>query len=182
VRRPVLLVALAVLVVVAAFSVLLATRQPVTDATSAPSPLLGHLAPSATGVALVPNLSAGVPVATDLARERGKIVVLNFWSSWCGPCKVEAPELTSFAWRERDRGVVVMGVVFNDSVAAAAAFDRYYGVSYQSIVDPGGVIANRFGVTSPPTTFVIDRRGRVAATLLGATSAAQLADVVARIS
>jgi thiol-disulfide isomerase/thioredoxin len=109
------------------------------------------------------------------------VVVLNFWASWCEPCVEEAPNLSTFAWQERNKGVDVVGVVFNDTVAAADAFAKHYGSLYPSIVDPGGAIANRYGVTSPPTTYIIDAKGRVEATLLGAVSVAQLNEVVKRV-
>ena len=94
---------------------------------------------------------------------------------------MEAPNLSTFAYQERNRGVAVIGVVFNDTVAGAKAFDAYYGSLYPSIVDPGGAIANDYGVESPPTTFVLNKKGRVEATLLGAVSVAQLQAVVKRV-
>lgn len=106
---------------------------------------------------------------------------MNFWASWCGPCKTEAPNLSTFAWQERHRGVVVVGVVFDDRLSAARQFAALYGSLYPSVVDPGGVFANRFGVTSPPTTFVVNAKGFVEATLLGPVSVRQLEDVVARV-
>ena len=165
---------LVALVVIVAFSLLLATRHPVSDATVTQSPLLGRPAPALSGH----ELGGG---SFNLARDRGHVVVVNFWASWCGPCVSEAPELSTFAWHERASGVQLIGVVFNDTVAAATAFAHHYGSLYGSLVDPNGVIANRYGVTSPPTTFVIDRHGRVVATLIGPVSAAQLEGVVARV-
>ena len=174
-RRTVTWVSIAVLLSVAALSVFLATRHPVSEATNAPSPLLGKMAPPLSGA----TLGGG---RFSLAAERGKVVVVNFWASWCAPCQSEAPELSTFAWQHRNQGVVMVGVVFNDTVNSATAFARLYGSLYPSLVDPGGVIANSYGVTSPPTTYVIDRHGRIAATLLGATTAKQLTAVLARVS
>lgn len=172
-KRPVMVSSLVAVAVVVVLTSLLMTRHSV-RASIAPSPLLGRLAPQIMGN----ELDGGT---FDLAQHRGQIVVVNFWASWCVACVQEAPDLSTFAWRERHRGVLLVGVVFNDSLSSARSFERHYGSLYQSLIDPGGSMANVYGVSAPPTTFVIDRQGRVAVTLLGPVSEKQLTAVVAQV-
>jgi cytochrome c biogenesis protein CcmG/thiol:disulfide interchange protein DsbE len=173
-KRSIALGALATLLVVGALSWFLLTRQPI-SASSVQSPLLGKVAPAVSGA----ELGGGT---FSLAAHRGDVVVVNFWSSWCEPCKQEAPNLSTFAWQQRAHKVFVIGVVFNDTVASAETFARYYGSLYPSVIDTQGAIAFHYGVTSPPTTFVINAKGIVAATLVGPTTVAQLTQVVNRVA
>lgn len=97
----------------------------------------------------------------DLAGLRGQVVVLNFWASWCGPCKQETPRLEA-AWRRwRSRGVVLLGVDVLDFSGDARGFMRRYHVSYPVVHDGGGTTVGPYGLTGYPETFFLDRKGRL---------------------
>ena len=96
----------------------------------------------------------------DLASHRGKVVVLNFWASWCVDCKLEAKTLHDAAERWRDR-VVFVGVDGSDLSASAAAYMKRYAVNYDVVRDTDGKAQSTWGVTGFPETFIVDRQGRV---------------------
>ena len=99
----------------------------------------------------------------SLASYRGKAVVLNFWASWCEPCKKEAPMLQEAWERHRHRGLVVLGVDAQDFKKDARRFVARYGLTYPIVHDGRGSTLGRYGLTGFPETWWIDRRGRLVA-------------------
>jgi len=132
----------------------------------------GGRTPSAPAFALT---RLDTPGRLDLASLRGKVVVLNFWASWCVPCKSEAPRLEA-AWRRyRGQGVVVVGVDAQDFTGDARRFIRRYKLTYPNVHDGPGNVGSKYGVTGFPETYFVDRRGRlVGDRVVGEVSAAKL--------
>lgn len=102
----------------------------------------------------------------ELAAQRGKVVVLNFWASWCGPCRVESPDFDQAYRATRASGVEFVGVNTKDKQTKARAFLAQTKISYPTLYDPVGRITLRFRdfpANGYPYTIVVDRQGRVAA-------------------
>jgi thiol-disulfide isomerase/thioredoxin len=122
----------------------------------------------------------------NLDTYKGKTVVLNFWGSWCDPCRAEAPALGQLARQLQPDGVRFVGVDIRDEPDAALAFMQNFNVSYPSLNDPNDQIALEFQSTVPPaaipTTLIIDRSGRIAARIVGASSYRELKDLVAEVA
>jgi cytochrome c biogenesis protein CcmG, thiol:disulfide interchange protein DsbE len=100
-----------------------------------------------------------------LASLRGKAVVLNFWASWCEPCKAEAPALEKL-WQEyRGKGVVFVGIDSNDASGDARRFLTAHGITYPVVSDKNGLVAaNRYDIANLPVTYFVNRRGRLVGT------------------
>jgi peroxiredoxin len=122
----------------------------------------------------------------SLTAYRGKVVVLNFWGSWCAPCRAEAPALGTLARQMYSRGVRFVGVDIRDEPDAARGFMQTFSITYPSLNDPDDEIALLFHSTVPPaaipTTLIIDRTGRIAARIVGGASYSSLKALIDDVS
>lgn len=134
-----------------------------------PSPLVGRDAPAFA----LPRFEDGAEMR--LADLRGRIVIVNFWASWCVPCRDEVPALEAVWRRHRDAGVTVVGVNIQDRRSAAGEFLMTTRPSYPNVIDGTGATSIAYGIYGVPETFVIDRDGRIRARHVGAITAETLA-------
>jgi thiol-disulfide isomerase/thioredoxin len=192
-----------VAVVVAAVAVVLVVRAGAGGKGLAPEAGTGQVKPVAAGVAVVPEaqrrplpaFSGATLEGTriDLASLRGHPLVLNFWASWCGPCRAEQDGLQLASKELAGRGVRMIGVNIRDDPGAAASYLQEFKVGYPSLFDRPAVLAARLGALGPqlgpPYTLVVDADGRVAASITAALpggdpkrQAALLTDLVERVT
>jgi len=107
----------------------------------------------------LPSLQGGKPIT--LSSLGGHVTVLNFWGSWCAPCRIEAPGLEQTWENYRSRGVRFLGVDERDNDAAGRAFVSEFHLGYPSVTDASGRLAEPYGLFGMPTTFVIDAEGQL---------------------
>ena len=140
------------------------SRVPASVAASGPlpSPRAGFPAPDFT-------LDLFTGETATLADYRGQVVLLNFWASWCGPCRAEMPAIQQLYTANRDRGLAVLAVnsTIQDSLVDAQAFAQNLSLSFPILLDLDGAVTRRYLVRGLPSTFFIDRRGVIRAVVFG---------------
>ena len=147
------------------------------SSTSSAESLVGHAGPAFDLAALngsTPDNPAG---HVSLASYAGKPVIVNFFASWCGPCRTETPLLAQYYSSHHD-SVHMIGVDANDSRTAALAFTKKYGVSYPVGSDPAATTAGAYGVVAMPQTYFLNARHKVVDHVYGKVTAGSLAQGV----
>lgn len=127
-----------------------------------PSPRAGFIAPDFTL-----NTLAGESLT--LSELRGQVVILNLWASWCGPCRAEMPALQNTYAANAERGLTVLGLnsTYQDNPADAANFAHEFGLTFPIALDVDGAVSRRYLLRALPTTFFIDRAGRIRSVIVG---------------
>ncbi len=137
---------------------------------------------------LAPEFTATTLTGSKLSFSsyRGKVVVLNFWGSWCVPCREEASTLSMAAAQYQPSGVSFLGVDVRDTTASAEAFANRFHITYPSVSDASSAITLDFTAVVPiagtPTTLVIDRTGHIAGAVFGATTYPELTAILAKVT
>jgi thiol-disulfide isomerase/thioredoxin len=138
--------------------------------------------------ALVPDFSGKTLTGTplSLATYRGKVVVLNFWGSWCAPCRSEGPTLAALSAKYSPDGVSFLGVDVEDTPVNAQAFEQGFGITYPSLNDPGQavaqVVSSVLPISGTPTTLVIDPTGHVAGAIFGTATYSVLNEMISKVT
>ncbi|MFQ3536156.1 MAG: TlpA disulfide reductase family protein [Aggregatilineales bacterium] len=117
----------------------------------------------------------------DLSQQRGKVTLINFWASWCGPCRSEAAELNAVWDTFRDQDFAMVGIGYLDNERDARAFLAEFGVEYPTGHDDRSVIARAYRIRGVPETFLINRRGEIAHVIIAPTTISVLRPLIEQL-
>lgn len=142
---------------------------------SSTDPTPGNPAPAISGTALDGS-------SLDLASFKGHPVVVNFWASWCVPCRDEFPVFKDELAAHASDGLVVLGVLYKDQADLGKSFSTDFGATWPTVTDPNGSIADAYRIAAPPETFFIDKGGVIRGVQIGAMTADTFATQYAKIA
>ncbi len=158
------------------------SREPVlnrADVALTEAPMVGRLAPDFT-LSTPDGESWTLTDVVDRDGADGRPVVLNYWASWCGPCRIETPQLQAASLKYKER-VTIMGVNQGEDARTVTEFGLSFGLTYPLLVDQNNDVNLRYSVLSLPTTIFIDRKGVVREVLIGIMNQAILEDRITRL-
>ncbi len=139
-----------------------------------PAPIVGAPAPDFT----LTNLK-GQPVTLSSFKSRPALI--NFWATWCGPCRTEMPAIEAAYQKYKGEGLVVLAVDFDEPRDVVAEFTNALGLTFEILLDPGATVNDTYRVRNYPTSFFVSRDGTIAAFQIGAMTEAQLFENLAKI-
>jgi thiol-disulfide isomerase/thioredoxin len=102
-----------------------------------------------------------------LSQLKGKVVFLNFWATWCGPCVSEMPSMEAVYQKLKNRGFEILAVNLGDSGREVSAFMKKYNLNFPAVLDEKDTVSNYYNIQAIPTTYIIDKRGLIIARLVG---------------
>lgn len=127
------------------------------------------------------NLSKVDGGIAKLSDYKGKVVLVNFWATWCGTCREEMPDMVNYFHKYKDQGFVVLGVNYGEDNPLIKDFITSYGMDFPNFVDPGKKVAGQYGVAVMPTSYLINRAGEVVDFSAGQVDLAKLKPAVERL-
>lgn len=148
--------------------IMIAAMTTMTEQRTRPLRIVGALRRSLTlSVACLAGIASGSAEALDLAEYRGKVVIVDFWASWCVPCRQSFPWFNDMYDEYSDDGLVILGVNTKDDDAEAQQFLEEFPAKFEIVYDPEGRLAQEFGVVAMPSSFVFSRDGELDTRHLG---------------
>lgn len=163
--------------------ILVLALWPAAHSTGQPSPGLAAGAAPVAQDRPAPDFSRSLLAGRSefsLRRLRGNVVVVNFWASWCRACRSELPQLRALS--RQNRGVVFLGVDEQDSRSSGQAAVRELRPGYRNVFDPDGGVLRAFGSFGVPSTFIVDRAGRIRYATVGEADSAALGAAIAQVA